>query len=232
MKKSIIIIGICSLSALAACQNFSSKDEMYEESGNTINVNDQRPELYNQNYRRGNNMSESYGYVRHQRSPILGDNSSNDHYAAINREQVADIIAKYCTDVPNVDDVSALVTDEEVLLVYDTDSKDRAETADQVKKMAMSVIPRWYHVYVSDNTNLRKNVENYATMDSDSRNMEYAINETIKEMLQSPQGRKMSSGENENGEAQGEMNDDTDHDDISEALDKTKAKEGSSPQMK
>lgn len=208
-----MILGICGLSALTACQNQAGQDDFLNETGNTINVNDQRAEIYNQEH---DNVSEDFGYVRHQKSPIPGNNASANHYAAIDREQIADIIGKYCTEVPNVDDISTLVTDEEVLIVYETNSQDRNATADQVKRMAMSVVPRWYHVYVSDDTSLRKNVESWATLDSDSRNVEYGIDSLIQEMLDSPQGRKMNNGENANGEEQGELNDNSDRDDISE----------------
>lgn len=221
LKKTLCILGICGAAALTGCANNmadSGPRDVYEESGFTVNRNNQQPELYN---RGGNNTADNFGYVRHQRSPVIGENNS-DHYAAINREQLADIIGQYCTEVPDVDDVSTLVTDEEVLIVYDTDTQNRNETADQVKKMAMSVVPRWYHVYVSDNTSLRPNVANFASLDPNSANMEAQINGVIKQMLQSsPQGRKISDGENANGEAQGEMNDNMDHDDLGEMMEKS-----------
>lgn len=197
MKRALIILGISGVTALTACQKNLAGDGLYEKSGNTINVNDQRAEIYNRN-KGYNNKSEDFGYVRHQRSPILGENVSNENYASIDREQIADIIGRYCTEVPNVDDVSALVTDKEVLIVYDTTSDNRIQTADQVKKMAMSVVPRWYHVYVSDNTNLRKNIESHATLDSNSRNAHFSINKLINEIKKSPQGHTMSKEEKAN----------------------------------
>jgi ribosomal protein S17E len=208
MKKDLLIAGIFSIITLTGCGNNLTNDgkhELYKESGNTINVNDQRSELYNEGHSKSfKNKSEDFGYVRHMRNPTMGTNSSNDHYAAIDREQLANIISQYSTDVPHVDDVSTLVTDEEVLIVYKTDSKERIETADQVKRMAMSVVPRFYHVYVSDNTKLRRNVENFATLDSDSKNVDSLIDGLIKQMRKSPQGRIMSTGENANGETKGE----------------------------
>lgn len=191
MKKTIAFLCLFGLTALTACQNDTARNDLYEESGNTINVNDQRAELYHQgNEGDRDDVSEDFGYVRHQRSPIMGENVANEHYAAIDREQLADIISKYSTEVPNVDDVSTLVTDEEVIIIYDTDAEDRPYTADQVKRMAMSVVPGWYHIYVSDNTNLRKTVESYAQMDSNSKNADYGINKLIKELQKSPQGAK------------------------------------------
>ncbi|WP_075982776.1 YhcN/YlaJ family sporulation lipoprotein [Bacillus massilinigeriensis] len=200
MKKSLITVAICGIAALSGCQNNNddnSKAGIYKRSGNTINVNDNRAELYNEGH---NDVTEDFGYTRHQRSPVQGENTSNKHYASIDREKMSDIIGKYATDVPNVDDVSTLVTDEEVLIIYSTDTKDRSKTADQVKRTAMSVVPRWYHVYVSDNPNLRKDVESYAQLDSDSKNVDAAIDRIIQQMQKSPQGKKMNNGENANGE--------------------------------
>ncbi len=176
MRKTLITCGFCGVLMLTGCANNQAAQgdgEFYKKSGNTLNVNSERAELYNEGKAKSlRDKSEDFGYVRHQRNPVMGTNSANDHYAAINREQLANIISQYSTDVPNVDDVSTLVTDEEVLIVYKTDSKNKSETADQVKKMAMSVVPRWYHVYVTDNTRLRQDVENFATLDSNSRDID------------------------------------------------------------
>jgi hypothetical protein len=198
MDKSWLIIGFCGLTVMTACQNDLAKNDIYKESGNTLNVNDDRVELYREN--NNGKKSEDFGYVRHQKSPILGENVSNNHYTAIDREKLADTISKICTDLPNVQDAATLVTDEEVLVIYDSDTKDRNLTADQVKKTAMSAVPRWYRVYVSDNVNLRETVESYAYLDSDSRNAETGIDGLIKEMLKTPQGQPLNNEEDANGE--------------------------------
>lgn len=199
MIKSLVFAGICSIFALTACANNNANigaNDPYKESGNTINVNNDRAELYNEDdHKSMSDKSEDFGYVRHQRNPVMGTNASNDHYAAIDREQLAKIISQFETDVPNVDDVSTLVTDEEVLIVYKTDSKDRSLTADQVKRTAASVVPSWFDVYVSDNTNLRQDVENFATLDADSRNIDSLMANIIKKMSSSPQGNDDRSKE-------------------------------------
>jgi len=198
MKKSWLIISLCGLTVMTACQEDLAKNETYKDSGNTINVNDDRRELYKEH--NNGNKSTNIGYVRHQKSPVMGENMSNDHYSAIDREKVADIISKYCTDLPNVQDVATLVTDEEVLIIYDTDTKDRNLTADQVKKTGMSVIPRWYRVYVSDDFNLRRTMESYSYLDSNSKNTDEGIDKLIKEMLKAPQGQPVSDEEDANGD--------------------------------
>ncbi|MEW9051837.1 MAG: YhcN/YlaJ family sporulation lipoprotein [Neobacillus sp.] len=200
MKKFTMVIGLCSLLTTAGCANDTASHDVYEESGNTINVNNKRTELYreggNANTR---NVSNDYGFVRHQKSPIMGDNQATEHYAAIDREQVANIISGMSTDIPNVNDVATLVTDQEVLISYSTDSKDRELTADQVKRTAMSVVPRFYHVYVSDNKNLMRDIENLSYLHSTNRNARNSVNQVIEMMKKSPQGYRMNSSEDENG---------------------------------
>jgi len=199
MKKMILIAGLCTITALTGCTKDTGND-VYEESGNTINVNNKRHELYNEGAGRGiRNVSDDYGFVRHQKSPLMNDNTANNGYTAYDREQAANIISKFSANIPNVNDVATLVTDQEVLIAYKTDSEDRNLTADQVKKTALSVVPRYYHVYVTDDKNLMQDVENLASMNSTSRNARNSVGSLIKQMLKSPQGTRINSVEDENG---------------------------------
>ena len=198
-----MIIGFCLLLTAAGCSKDMANRDVYEESGDTINVNNKREELYNEGGGRGvRNVSDDYGFVRHQKSPVQGDQGGTEHYSALDREQVANIISQLSTDIPNVNDVATLVTDQEVLIAYSTDTKNRNQTADQVKRTAMSVVPRFYHVYVTDDNNLMRDVENLANMDSTSKNARNSVNSLIKQMEKSPQGNRMSDSEDENGATQ------------------------------
>ncbi len=194
-----MIAGLCTIAALSGCTKDLAGKDVYEESGNTINVNNKRHDLYNEGSNGLQNVSNNYGFVRHQKSPLMNDNTANDQYTALDREQVANIISKYSTNIPNVNDVATLVTDQEVLVAYDTNSKDRNLTADQVKQTALSVVPRYYHVYVTDNKVLMRDVENLANTDSTSKNARSLVNGLITQMKKSPQGQRMSAGEDENG---------------------------------
>ncbi|WP_413307548.1 YhcN/YlaJ family sporulation lipoprotein [Bacillus sp. 1P10SD] len=206
LKKLIVIAGLCTITALTGCTKDTGNRDVYEESGNTINVNNKRHELYNEGASRGvRNVSDNYGFVRHQKSPLMNDNTANNGYTALDREQLANIISKYSVNVPNVNDAATLVTDQEVLIAYTTDSKDRNMTADQVKKTAFSVVPRYYHVYVTDNKALMRDVENLANLDSTSRNARHAVTELITQMKKSPQGMRLNASENENGETPDDM---------------------------
>jgi hypothetical protein len=219
LKKKMLAAGVIGFSLFGAgCANdlASDGDEIFHESGNSINIGEEEDiykEVENSEHARG----EQFGYVRHQKSPIAGRTISTEDMYTIDREQVADYISRMSVTLPKVQDASTLVTDEEVLIAYKTDAKDkdlRFEVADQVKKSGLSVVPRWYHVYVTDDPNLMQNVENLASMDTDMANVNTAIDDTINQMLQaSPQGRAIDAGENANGEMYDEM-DEMNEDDV------------------
>nr|WP_249310371.1 YhcN/YlaJ family sporulation lipoprotein [Bacillus sp. FJAT-49736] len=211
MSKKIITATLLSAALLTACsnnnngKNVAENPAVYKKNGNTVNKYE-RVDMYNAGLEKTSaEKSNEFGYVRHVKSPIPGQNIKYQDIYTINREKVADAISKIAVTNPRVHDAATLVTDEEVLISYKTDAKskkDRNDVADQVKKTAFSVVPRWYHVYVTDNPTLKQYVENISYMKSSDANKERVIKQTVKMMLKStPQGHKMSTGENENGES-------------------------------
>ena len=213
IKVKLAAISFIGLSLLSSCQQGANEDTSFlHESGNTINVQDHN-DLYNEEGHRNpnNDTSANFGYVRHQKN----GNTQNVNYTrspGLDREQAANTISSLIVQLPEINDVATLVTDEEVLVAYDTDSDNRSQAADQVKKTALSAVPRYYHVYVSDQEGMIQQIEAYSPLDSNSRDIDQIINKTIKEMLKSPQGRKLNDGENANGEGYGEMNEELDDD--------------------
>lgn len=207
LRNTWLWTGISTIVLLSGCAQMNESTSLYEKSGTTINVRS-RNDLYNEHGVKNGMDSRltNFGYVRHQKSPIPGDTTQYATIPVLNRENVADLISKLCTQLPNVYDVGTLVTDDTVFVVYKTDSTNRFETADQVKKTAISVVPRYYHVYVSDNPRMFQDIERFGRLDANSRNIDQILQQTINEMLKSPQGKKISSGENENGVQREEMN--------------------------
>ena len=188
MKNLAITAGLCAAIALTGCSKDIGNRDVYEESGNTINVNNKRHELYREGGGQSiRNVSNDFGYVRHQKSPVMNDHTANETRIALDREQLAHIISKYSVNLPNVHDAATLVTDQEVLVAYTTDSKNRNATADQVKRTAMSVVPRYFRVYVTDDKTLMQDVENLASLDSTSRHARSQVNYLINKMKKSPQ---------------------------------------------
>jgi hypothetical protein len=208
IKKGITILGICGF-ALAGCagnateqgQNGREEAGIYNERGSQLHTNNHEPDFYNAEM---NGNDTDFGYVRYKRAGVMGADDQPKY--EVDREQLANMISKLGAQVPNVDDVSTLVTDEEVLMVYESDSDNPNETAEQVKKMAMSVVPGWFHIHVSDDTGLRQNVENFATLKTNSRDVDNLIDKLIKEMEKSPQSQDTADSAYDNIQRESEGN--------------------------
>jgi hypothetical protein len=213
LKKTIISLGLGSMLALAACSNNHDQGEGRRMSNSpNDNRNTVHPDqvsspvkYYDEDQRQKKSSSHDFGFVRMNTAEINGKNTAHQT-PSIDREQLAHMISRLCAQMPDVSNVATLVTDEEALVVYRTHSKNRFETADQVKKTASSVVPRYFHIYVSDNHALANDIESYANLHTTSKNIDYAIDKTIQQMLKSPQGRKLSDGEDANGRMLNESN--------------------------
>jgi hypothetical protein len=197
IKKGVAVIGLCGLMITGCAGNMAGEDNggkagIYNDNNRQLHTNNHEPDFYNPNTE---SNETGFGYVRHKRTGVMGANDQTEY--TIDREQVANMISRLSTQVPNVDDVSTLVTDEEVLIVYESESDNRSETAEQVKKMAMSIVPGWYHIYVTDNTTLRQNIENFATLNTNSRDIDSLIDGVIRQMRTTPQGQDDNESDNE-----------------------------------
>ncbi|MGI6760254.1 MAG: YhcN/YlaJ family sporulation lipoprotein [Bacillus licheniformis] len=148
MNKKILLAGLVAL-PLAGCQTALNDTEhnIYDEDGNTVHVADKNPQ-YQEKFRNDNRKGR-FGYARHQATPVA--NKEEMQAPQIDREEMAHIISSLTVQLPNIQDASALVTDEEALVVY----KNGLRAAQnrrliKSKKTAASVVPRYYHIYISD----------------------------------------------------------------------------------
>ncbi|MEC1601572.1 MULTISPECIES: YhcN/YlaJ family sporulation lipoprotein [Bacillus] len=171
--------------------NNAEQNAQHQNETRPIHVSD-RNEAFNRH-----DENEQFGYVRYQKEQFDGEQQETP---APDREETAHIISSLTVQLPHIQDAAALVTDQEALVVYKTDSNNRELTADQVKKTAVSVIPRYYHVYISDNPNHMQAIKNYSNLGSGSRDVRDIMSGTIQEMKTSPQGSPVSENENANGE--------------------------------
>ncbi|TMW72480.1 YhcN/YlaJ family sporulation lipoprotein [Alteribacter natronophilus] len=119
-------------------------------------------------------------------------------YAVYDRELLADSISEMAAVIPSVNGCSTLVTDEQVLMVYDRDEnsdKSRDEVADQVRKTALSVVPSYYEVYVSDDTALVEDIERFADLSPEGEEYDETMDQTIEQFKAYPQGEPISEDE-------------------------------------
>jgi len=201
MIKLFVTLSICLVITSTGCQTLMQNDSpIARENHDIINMKN-RSEGFNViNPDKNYHQIQRFGFVRHQRETALPQGGSNPNIAAYNPELLADAISKLAILVPDVHDVATLVTDKQVLVAYKTNSDNNFETADQVKRTAMSVVPRFFHVYVSDDPKMLTSIERFGSLSSTTKGVQDVLEHTIEEMLLSPQGRRISASENENGE--------------------------------
>lgn len=198
MKKSWIVILCLIVASLAACgtTNYNKSDL----GTNTLDVGERNKQVDN----------DQFGFVRQVKTTSPNQNNKRVPIQTIDKEETADKISKIAVSLPNVKDISVLVTDQEVLIAYqvsDDDEKARFETADQVKQTAIAIVPRWYHVYLTDDPALKQDVKNIASMTAVTANKDRTVKKIVKLMLErSPQGKSLTKEENANGETFDQVN--------------------------
>ncbi|WP_233443848.1 YhcN/YlaJ family sporulation lipoprotein [Halalkalibacterium halodurans] len=128
------------------------------------------------------------GYRRYERVQVHQENGQQTVTPVIDRDRLADGITRLVLTNETVDEAATLVTDEHILVTYTTNADNRDYVADQVKRTALSVAPRYYDVYISDDHEHFQDIERFQGLQSNSPNIENTIEQTIEKMKQSPQG--------------------------------------------
>lgn len=141
-------------------------------------------------------VTSRLGYVRYEKDQ-LNTEAERNRYVAIDRNKMADTLTRMILRYDGFQDVATLVTDEEVLVAYQKpDDLERDTAADIVKKTALSLMPRFYDVYVSDQDSAFKNIE--SLQNSSTRGQDYGntLDSIIEEMKQTPQGEPTEEEQN------------------------------------
>ncbi|MGD6817306.1 YhcN/YlaJ family sporulation lipoprotein [Metabacillus sp. 84] len=222
-SKQILILPLMTI-LFSGCQmNEEGKSDLTDENGSTINV-DENTTMYKktESDSKKTNRTESFGYVHHKRNTLMKNGKQTEFYA-IDREALADTVSGLTVQLPGIEEAATLVTDEEVLVAYRGSSKNRNEMADMVSKTGISAVPRYYHVYISDNEAAIDQLQSYRTLDSESPEADAVLAKLIRQMLkESPQGKSLNKGENANGEGYGETNESLDQD-MKDSYEKTRS---------
>lgn len=129
------------------------------------------------------------GYVHYKQDQVKNDHNENNHTMTINRHKYADMITRTILRTEGFEEVATLVTDKEVLIAYGKNDELSDETAaDIAKRTAMSIMPRYFDIYVSQNRSLIRDIQslhNNNTQQGEHRN---TITSIIEQMKKSPQG--------------------------------------------
>jgi hypothetical protein len=185
-KSTFIVAGLTLLLSLnaAGCGNAGNEGQAFdfmrgykmEEPSQAINKsNIENKDQYLQ-----------FGYNRQTKN--AAQDLEMPGYAVYDRPLLAESISEMAAVIPEVRDAGVLVTDQYVLIAYETAANDREAVADQVKKTAMSVVPSYYEVYVADDPIMMDEIERFGGQYSENRAEMNALLQTIDQMKTYPQG--------------------------------------------
>lgn len=130
---------------------------------------------------------DKLGYVRYTKEQIENE-TEEQHNVTIDRTNLANMITRIILRNDGFNEAATLVTDDKTLIAYDLDELDAARAADMAKKTAVSILPGYFDVYVSDNETLIHDIQSLHNSSVQDNDYDNTINQIIKEMKKSPQG--------------------------------------------
>ncbi|MGP4064701.1 YhcN/YlaJ family sporulation lipoprotein [Oceanobacillus sp. M65] len=184
MKINHFVIGALTLFSLSACGN---NENAMDERDDIVDELDPSAE---QQSAEDEELNDRLGYVHYTKDQVNNDDEM-EHGVSIDRTQVANVITRIALRGEGLEQVATLVTDEEVLIAYEkSDNVDEKEAANIARKTAQSVIPQYYEIYVSDNESLINDIQSLHNSSTTDGSYENTIDQIIKEMEKSPQGKE------------------------------------------
>ncbi|WP_087972704.1 YhcN/YlaJ family sporulation lipoprotein [Oceanobacillus rekensis] len=138
----------------------------------------------------GDNTNSQIGYVRYTKEQFENDTVNRNKTFSIDRNEMADMITRIILQNNGFNEVATLVTDREVLIAYDrNEGTSESSAADIAKRTAMSIMPSYFDIHVSDNETLIHDIQSLHNSSTGNRNYDNTINLIIKEMKKSSQGK-------------------------------------------
>ena len=129
-----------------------------------------------------------FGHTHYSRKPGKDYALDAAHLPKTDYQALSDIITRLELTLPDIYDVGTLVTDQYVLIAYKTSSSNRELAAQQVKRTALSVVPNYYKVYISDEPFAQTDIANFKDLDVSTPRVHQWIVNLISQMKKSPQG--------------------------------------------
>lgn len=136
---------------IAGCSNTNQANENNKGAENPLDPTNHQsndPDLH-----------DKLGYVKYSKEE-LENTTAEDKQLTVDRNELADNIARMILHDKAFSQVATLVTDHEVLIAYSKNEDADAKRAESfAKQSATAIIPRYYEVYVSDNSALIRDIE-------------------------------------------------------------------------
>lgn len=182
--KKLFITTLFATSVLTGCTSNDEAGDLLDRS-----INDDTE--YEAPTDEDNELSSQLGYVHYTNDDFIKE-EDQDRFVAMDRNQMADTISRLLLRYDGFEEVATLVTDREVLIAYEKPERlDREQAATIAKKTGLSILPRFYDVYVSDkDVSFRdiQSLQNSNTLRDDYQN---TLENIIEDMKEAPQGEEV-----------------------------------------
>ncbi|WP_077317725.1 YhcN/YlaJ family sporulation lipoprotein [Virgibacillus proomii] len=174
--KKLLPIGLTTLFLMTGCMDNDTATDEREEIKNQLDPNGQLQAPADES------AENKLGYVRYTKDEIDNDNENN-RSISIDRTEMANMITRIMLRGNSFEEVATLVTDNEVLIAYEKSADTNSERATEIaKKTATSIMPGYFDVYVTDNTNLIDDIQSLHNSRTTDGNYDNTIDNIIKEM--------------------------------------------------
>ena len=133
-------------------------------------------------------QNKDTGFVHYKKDDLKLMDKEGNAPIELNREKTAHAISKMLLQ-QDFQEAATLVTDREVLIAYEKNAKlETSDAADIAKKTAESIMPRYYHIYVSDEPNRMQDIESLHNAKT-TENIRTSVDKIIAEMEQDREGK-------------------------------------------
>lgn len=198
MKLGKLIASLITITLImSGCQNLNNgqvRESVNENQDQdptrdvTYNTPEQLQQQSQQEIDNGN-----FGYVHYARNEGETNALDSGNIPKLDKKSLADMITRVELSMPEIHDVATLVTDQYVLIGYKTTNDDEQEAATQVKTSALSVVPNYYKIYISDAGDAQERISRFKDLNSTRENVGNWLNDMINEMKSQPQGKVMKN---------------------------------------
>ncbi len=189
----MILTGMCLSFVMTGCGGMNEGSDL---EGQQVDLfrGYQQPERHfviNRNIRGNAEQYNRFGFNRNNKETAYAGQSAPG-YATYDRPLLAESISKMATTNDSVDDCAVLVTDQHVLMTYEkSGDESREEVAEQMKQTALSLVPAYYDIYVSDDPNMAEEIERFQGLSPKEQHYQDSLEQTIERMKTYPQGEPL-----------------------------------------
>ncbi|GAB4072791.1 YhcN/YlaJ family sporulation lipoprotein [Barrientosiimonas marina] len=132
---------------------------------------------------------DKLGYVHYTKEDVDNAADKGQQSIDIDRTSLANMITRIVLENEDFDEAATLVTEDKTLIAYGKqDNLDNNEAADIVNKTAVSILPGYFDVYISDNEALIPDIQSLHNSRIQDNDYDNTINQIIDRMQESPQG--------------------------------------------